>query len=178
MAEDDNTFHIGEFDEGMMVSLIPDLVSEIKAQSRLRDGEITLYISSPGGDGYMLKHIIELVEIAKRDGVVVRTVVPAMAYSAGSMLAVAGTPGERYIGKDAEHMVHYGYMQTGEATPTQTQRVGAWKNTGWKLVEAHYNKYCDIPDLSEHLKDDLFFVPARKCIKWKLADKYMNRLEL
>lgn len=174
----DNIFIVGDFDEGMETFLLT-LTEEIKNQTKFRDGRIDLYITSGGGNYFLLQHAVELLEAAKREGVVIRTMVPAAAYSAGSMLAVAGTPGERYIGRNADHLVHYGSIGgLEETTPLQTSRVGRWKNEGWKRVVKHYEKYCNIPDLETHLSDDMGFIPATTCIKWGLADKYMDKLTL
>ena len=173
----DNVFQVGDFDDGMLIGLIPDFTEQIEKQRDLQNGHIDLWITSNGGDWYMFRHLFELVEIAKREGVVVRTVVPAKAYSAGSMLAITGTPGHRYIGKGAEHLVHYGYISTGESTPMQTTRTGEWKDSAWKQIVKHYNDYCNIPDLTEHLKDDWFIIPAAKCKTWGLADQYVDKLE-
>ena len=174
----DNSFLITEFDESLLTVTVPSVTEEIYNQARYIDGRIDLWITSPGGDWDVLKHLVELVELAKRSGVVVRTIVPSKAYSAGSMLAVAGTKGERYIGKDGEHMVHYGYMATGESTPLETKRTSDWKNEGWKQIERHYKKYCNIPDLQEHMKNDWGFIKARKCLEYGMADHLMTQLEL
>lgn len=173
-----NTYIINEFDDGLQ-SLLPELTHEIRLQQQLQTGYIDLWITSPGGDWHVFKHILELVEIAKRSGVIVRTIVPSIAYSAGSMLAIVGSPGHRYIARDAEHLVHYGSVGvTEESTPLQSARANAWKNQSFKQVVKHYNTYANIPNIEHHISDDLFFIPANKCKQWKLADKYIEQLEL
>ncbi len=173
-----NTFIINEFDDGLQ-SLLPELTHEIKLQQQIKDGTIDLWITSPGGDWHVYKHILELVEIAKRSGVIVRTIVPSIAYSAGSMLAIVGSPGHRYISRGAEHLVHYGTVGIiEESTPLQSSRAAAWKSSSFKQVVKHYNIYANIPDIEKHISDDLFFIPASKCKQWKLADKYIDQLEL
>jgi len=175
---DDNVFFITEFDDQSEMDLIIPLTKEIQHQLKFKDGRIDLYITSVGGYGHLLEHCVELVEIAKTNGVVVRTIVPSMAFSAGSMLAVTGTPGERYIGRDAEHLIHYGQIMSFETTPQQVERYRKWKERQFKKNLDHYKKYCDIPDLDKEMMDDSFFVPANKAIQWKMADKYMNKLDL
>jgi ATP-dependent protease ClpP protease subunit len=173
-----NTLFIGDFDE-IQDELILELYEQIREQKRYKDGTIDLHITSQGGNWYTLRDMVELVEVAKARGIVVRTIVPSMAYSAGSMLAVAGTYGERYIGREADHLVHYGTVDgPPETTPLQSERVSLWKSKGFKSVVNHYKKYCDIPDIEEQIKDDLFFIPAVKCKKWGLADKFIDELEL
>ena len=118
-------------------------------------------------------HIIRLIEELKAMGVVVRTYVPQAAYSAASMIAITGT--ERYLGATAEHMIHYG-TQWGwqEKTPTQTDRESDHKKRWFGTLLAHYKKYANIPELDKKIEDDKFYVVAKDCLKWGLADKIMG----
>lgn len=175
---EDNMFFIGDFDDALENQILIPLTQEVAKQSKEKNGRIDLYINSVGGYVHLVSHIVELVEIAKSQGVVVRTIVPDMAFSAGSALAITGTPGERYIGRRAEHLIHYGQIMSFETTPEQIKRFTAWKDRKFKANLEHYKKYCDIPNLDQHILDDGFFVTARDCIKWKLADKYMDKLEI
>ena len=174
-----NVFILNDFDEGMESSIVLPLTLEVQKQSRERDGQIDLYVNSFGGYAHLVHHLIELVEIAKRNDVVVRTIVPSVAFSAGSMIAVAGTPGERYISKDAEHLIHYGRaMGSQEETPKQVERWSAYKARDFKKAITHYQKYAKVPNLDTEMMDDGWFIPAAKCIKYGLADKYIEKLEI
>lgn len=175
---DAHRFYIlGVFNTDMNKDIILPLTRKIDELTKTKDAIIELHINSPGGNGYVLWHIIELVELAKSRGITVRTIVPAYAYSAGSMLAITGTLGERYIGHAAEHCVHYGTVSGWyETTPLQVDRNAAWKKRWFAQLLAHYKKYSEIPDVADHIKDDSFFIPAKDCIKWGLADKLMDEL--
>lgn len=172
----DNVFFISDFDDALEGSVILPLTECIGKQSELKDGRIDLYINSVGGYLHLLRHMVELVEIAKSQGVTVRTIVPEMAFSAGSMLAITGTPGERYIGREAEHLIHYGQIMSFETTPEQIKRFTAFKERKMKSNLAHYKKYAEVPDIDNKMLDDGFFVPAPQAIRWGLADKYMDKL--
>lgn len=175
---EDNTFFIGDFDDSLEMDIIVPLTKEIKYQSKKADGQIDLWINSFGGYSHLVMHLIELVEIAKRDGIKVRTIVPNAAFSAGSMLAVTGSPGERYISKHADHLVHYGTIASFETTPEQIKRYQKWKERQFKYSITHYKKYCDIPNLEQGIQDDGWFIPAADCIRNKMADRYMDKLVL
>lgn len=175
---EENVFSINDFDDALEQQVIVPLTREIGKQAALKKGRIDLYINSCGGYLHLVNHMIELVEIAKREGVVVRTIVPDIAYSAGSMLAITGTLGERYVGRRAEHLVHYGQIMSFETTEEQVDRFTAHKKRMFKGNFDHYEKYCNIPDLSSKMLDDGYFVPAAKAIKFGMADKYMERLEI
>lgn len=176
-----NQFLIGsEFDSDLEHEIIIPLTVEIKKQAKKMESkrQIDIYINSFGGYGHLANHLIELVELAKRNGIVVRTIVTDSAFSAGSMLAIAGSPGERYIARTAFHLVHYGSITSFEATPLQAERYGKWKNAFFANNVKHYKKYADIPNLEDQIKDDGFFVTAAESIKWKMADHYTDKLEL
>lgn len=175
---EDNIFFIGDFDDNLENQVITPFIKAIEEQSDKNNGRIDLHINSTGGYLHLCMHFVELVEIAKANGVTVRTIVPNMAYSAGSMLAITGTPGERYIGKAAEHLVHYGQIVSFETTPEQIKRFTGWKNRTFANNLKHYQEYCDIPELDKKMLDEGFFVPAKQAIKWGLADKYMINLPL
>lgn len=174
---EDNVFFIGDFDDSLERDIIIPLTMAIREESTKADGLIELHINSMGGYGHLLFHMIELVELAKRNNVTVRTVVMDSAFSAGSMLAVAGTKGERYIARTASHLVHYGSIASFEQTPEQIERYRKWKTRFFANNVSHYKKYADIPNLEESIKDDGFFVTAAEAIKWSMADKYTDKLE-
>lgn len=171
-------FFIGDFDDSLENTIIIPLTTEIKKQAEYKHGQIDLVINSIGGYLHLVNHMIELVEIAKREGVKVRTIVPDIAYSAGSMLAITGTKGERYVGKRAEHLVHYGQIMSFETTEQQVDRFTAHKKRLFKANFEHYQKYCKIPNLSQQMLDDGYFVTAKDAIKYDMADKLMDRLVL
>lgn len=178
---DGNVFFLADFDDNMEATIVLPLIREIQKQRRLVDGRIDLYINSFGGYRHLVFQLISLVENAKRDGVVVRTIVPDIAYSAGSILAVTGTPGERYIEKTAEHLIHYGHTGGGgESTPEQVERVYSAKALGFKKILTHYKKFTNFPEgeIERLMSDDMAFIPATKCIKYGLADKYMDKFDI
>lgn len=174
---EDNVFYISDVDDALEALAVP-FTQEIEKQAKLKDGRIDLYINSVGGYLHVVNHFIELVEIAKKSGVVVRTIVPDIAYSAGSMLAITGTVGERYIGRRAEHLVHYGQIMSFETTEEQVDRFTAHKKRMFKGNFAHYEKYCNIPNLSQKMLDDGYFVTATEAKRYKMADKFMEDLTL
>ena len=174
---DDNVFLISDFDDPLEQIVIP-LTSAVREQSDKKNGHIDLWINSYGGMDHILMHLVELVELAKANGVIVRTIVPSVAFSAGSMLSITGTPGERYIAQHAHHLIHYGSVGSMESTPTQIERWSKWKDSLFKYTIKHYDTYSNVPDLRDKIADDGYFVNAKDCIKWGLADKFTNKFEL
>lgn len=173
------SFYIGDFDDEMERDLIVPLTVAIRQQVLLKDGRLDFFINSNGGYASVAFTVVELMELAKAEDVVIRTIVTSAAYSGGSIVAVAGTPGYRYIAKDAKHLAHYGWASTGgDSTPTQVVRNSGYKSDFFKQVLGHYNKYCEIPDLETNLADDNWWIPAAKAKKWRMADHYIDRMPL
>ena len=169
----------GEFNESI-IELLPQIQAIIDAQTKLKEGKIIFNINSNGGYNYILTSLINLIEKAKKEGVIVETVVQHMAYSCGSMLACSGTVGHRYISEYAEHLCHYARGSDYSATPTQIQRNADQFLRLQNNIKALYKKYCEptahkeyIEKFFENMKDDNFYIPAEECIKYGLADKIL-----
>jgi ATP-dependent protease ClpP protease subunit len=174
---EDNVFFIGDFDDQLEQIFVP-LAKEIKKQRNFKHGLIDLHVNSFGGYLHLVRGIVDLVELAKSKDITVRTIVSGVAYSAGSMLAITGTPGERYISREGEHLIHYGRSGSLDETPEQNERSYQAKRRSFKQILDHYNKYTNVPDLELEMLDDGFTVMARNAIKWGLADKYTDKLIL
>ena len=175
-----NVFFLADFDDNMESTIVLPLIREIQLQRRLAEPCIDLYINSFGGYKHLVFQLISLVETAKREGVIVRTIVPDIAYSAGSVLAIAGSEGERYIERGAEHLIHYGSTGSLESTPEQLERNTRQKHGNFKKILNHYRKYTNMEhdELDRLMNDDSAFIPANKCIKWGLADNYMEKFDI
>ena len=175
---DGNVFLIGDFDDSMESDIVLPLIRQIQHQAKLVEGRIDLYINSFGGYAHLAFQLISLVETAKREGIVVRTIIPDVAYSAGSLLAVTGTPGYRFMERKANHLVHYGTAGgSNESTPEQLERIFEEKRRHFKKMRQHYLDYTNIPadELDVLMNDDAAYLPAAKCVKWGMADAYMDK---
>lgn len=171
-------FILHEFNNELRDGIIIPLTEKIEELSKQKEAEIEIHINSHGGSAELCMHIIRLMELAKSREIIVRTLVMEVANSAGSFVAVAGTKGERYIARGAEQCVHYGSTSGWrESTPLQTERNSEYKKRWFAKTIAHYQKYCKIPNLQENIKDDSFFITSEDCIKWKMADKYLEEMK-
>ncbi|WP_410657851.1 ATP-dependent Clp protease proteolytic subunit [Amycolatopsis sp. lyj-112] len=173
-----STFYVlGEFDDDMRNGLVVPLTEKINELASQRDAVIDVWVSSTGGDAFLCMDLVQRFELAKSRGIIVRTIVTSHAYSAGSMLAVTGTPGERYIASSAEHLIHYG-TQWGYLvkSPREVERNAQHQTRWFETCVKHYERYAKVPKLRDHLRDDLFFVSADDAIAWKLADKELGEL--
>jgi ATP-dependent protease ClpP protease subunit len=67
----------------MRKDVVWNLEKHINELKDKKNATLTFYISSHGGDGYLLLDLVELFEQAKQHGIVIRTIVTSHAYSAG-----------------------------------------------------------------------------------------------
>lgn len=174
----DNVFIIGDIEDDIPEQLFLPLTEAVETQSNLKDGKIVMYVNSHGGYSHFAFHVVELMEIAKRNGVIVQTVVMDQACSAGSVISVAGTPGERYASPGARFLIHYGYAGTWASTPKNAERYNKEVYDHFGRVHDHYHYYCDIPDLEEHMADDNWFLDFKAAKKYKLFDKHIDKFEI
>lgn len=170
-------FILHNFNDKLRDGIVIPLTDKIEELSQKKDAIIDIYINSHGGDAELCLHIIALIELAKSRGITVRTIVTDVANSAGSLVAIAGTPGHRYIARTAEQCVHYG-SQYGwvETTPLQIERNTDHKKRHFQKLIGLYKKYSNIPNIEEKLKDDSYFLTAKECIQYGLSDKYLEKL--
>jgi ATP-dependent protease ClpP protease subunit len=178
--QDGNIFFITDFDDSMEQELILPLIRQIQYQKTLREGRIDLYVNSFGGYTHLAFQLIGLMEQAKREEITVRTIVGDAAFSCGSLVAVAGSEGHRYIERTAMHLAHYGTVGSIESTPEQAARVYEEKARHFKKMRQHYLNYTRIEpaELDRLMNDDQGYIPAAKCIKWGLADYYTDKFDI
>lgn len=167
----------GDFVEALRSSVVLPVHEYISSLTKLSDPRITVHVSSNGGLTMVCWDIIEALERAMRNGITVRTVVTSHAYSAGSMTAIVASEGERYIGRRATHVIHYGFSGAHWSTPLQVEREAAWARRHFKNVLEHYKAYADVPGIETLIEDDSLWYGARDCIKHGLADRYTDELD-
>ena len=177
---DKNIVYIcGEFDKSI-IELLPKINDIIATQKPLKEGKLIFRINSNGGYVYILNSLLNIVEQAKKDGIIVETIVDDRAYSCGSQLACSGTIGHRFMSEYAEHLCHYGSGGFRSHTPEQIERDADYLKRSFANIKARYKKYCEptaqkgmVAKLFEKMKDDSFFIPAKECIRYGLVDKIL-----
>ncbi len=177
----DNSFFINEFDESLD-ELFLEVIQQTDEQRLVMDaafpsrcgGQLHFYINSDGGDSSRALSLVALMERAKALGVTVKTFVLYGAYSSGSMVAVAGTSGHRFISHFGEHMLHYGNFNGGVSGPAESERHHQSAIKHFDVIKSVYERNCKIPDLDAKLKSGNYYIDPSTAIAWKLADGYLE----
>lgn len=159
----------GNFNRELSKSLVPELRNAVYSNVR----GIDINITSTGGYMYVADQIVDLMEVAKANGIIVATYVSSHAYSAASYVAVAGSPGHRYVSPTAEYLIHYGTAGAMFETPKQLRRVVEHNERHFQRLFDHYKKHCKIPNLRGKMEDDSFYFTAADALKWGVADEEM-----
>lgn len=176
-----NVFYIGEFDGEMEENILVPLITQTQKQADIKDGgRLDLYINSYGGVLEIVQHVLGIVEVAKAAGVQVRTIITGAAYSGGSMVAVAGTPGERYMNRNSFHLVHYGTSANAARNPLESERNHKVDQRFFNMMKKHYRDYAEIPEevLAENIESDMWHITYTEAKRWNLCDKPLDRLKI
>ena len=130
---------------------------------------VEVFINSPGGSTDVLKTFLDAFKHLKKNGVTVSTFVTGRAASAASMLAVAGSPGHRYISETASHYVHYGTVKSKSHNPVELKDEFEDSVRAFKFVEEHYYEFAsglDVKNAGEYFTAD-------ESVHWGLADEVL-----
>ena len=133
---------------------------------------IDIFIDSLGGSETALQNISTLLNIAKSRGAIIRTTVLSRAFSAGSLLAIQGTPGFRIMAHDARHMIHFGSIAITVKNPddiaVRAQQITEQK----RIIQQKYKTYTKIPDekLHQMMRCESGFLTAPECMEMGLCD--------
>lgn len=89
------------------------ITSQLLYLDNVGDGDISIYINSPGGDVYSGLEIYDTMQFINSD---VSTICAGMAASMASVLLCAGTEGKRYALPHSRVMIHQPMSGTGPHT--------------------------------------------------------------
>lgn len=140
-------------------------------ESENPDKAVSLYINSPGGSVTAGMAIYDTMQFIKPE---VHTIVMGQAASMGSLLAMAGTPGQRFILPNARHMIHQPLGgASGQATDVEIQarELLRWKSVLTDIYVTHTGR--DRDTLARDMERD-FFMTAAEAVDYGLADKVLT----
>jgi ATP-dependent Clp protease protease subunit len=141
-------------------------------ESENPDRAISFYINSPGGSVTAGMAIYDTMQFIRPD---IHTIVIGQAASMGSLLAMAGTAGQRFILPNARHMIHQPLGgASGQATDVEIQarELLRWKKVLTEIYIQHTGKTYE--QLAQDMERD-FFMTADEAIAYGLADKKLTQ---
>ena len=133
---------------------------------------IHFYINSPGGSVTAGMSIYDTMQFIQCP---VHTNVMGQAASMGSLLAMAGEKGHRYILPNARHMIHQPLGgASGQATDVEIQarELLRWKDVLTSIYATHTAKTYEV--LKADMERDNFMT-AEQAVAYGLADKVISK---
>ncbi len=137
---------------------------------------INFYINGPGGSVTAGMSIYDTMQFIKCP---IYTIVLGQAASMGSLLAMAGQQGNRYILPNARHMIHQPLGgASGQATDVEIQakELLRWKKVLTEIYVKHNSSGKKFSELQNDMERDNF-MSADEAVKYGLADKVIIKRE-
>ena len=135
------------------------------------DGDIRLYLNSPGGDAYAGLAIYDAMQYVKPD---VQTYCIGMAMSAAAMLLSGGAAGKRYVLPNAKVMIHQGSAGT-RGTPADIQiaarEILSLTRRYAEVIAKHSGH--DVEHVMRDIDRDRFLSPG-EAVEYGLADSVLD----
>lgn len=170
MLEDREVELVGEIDAGMVNSLIRQLRYLQKADE---NGEITLFINSPGGE---VSSGLALYDVMRAIKCPIRTVCLGMAASMGALLFMAGD--QRDMLPHSRVMVHDPLVPGGIggsalSVKSRADDLMRTREITAQIIAEHTGK--DLEEVYEVTAKDTFF-EAQAAVEFGLADRVIEEL--
>ena len=157
----------GEIHDGMA----SDIRAQINHLSSISKEDITLIIDSPGGS---VTAGLGIYDTMKTCGCDVSTVVIGIAASMGAILASSGTKGKRYIGRNAEFMIHQplgGVSGQASDIERSAKHIIKTKQKLNRVLAENTGK--DIETIANDCDRDCY-LGAEESIRYGLCDAYFD----
>ena len=132
------------------------------------DGDISLYVNSPGGSAYAGMAIYDTMQYVRCD---VRTICVGMGMSAAAMILCAGARGKRFALPNAKVMIHQGSAGF-RGTPTDidihAREVLGMTRRMAEIIARHSNR--DVEQVMRDIDRDRFMAPG-EAVEYGLIDE-------
>jgi len=167
----------GEIEEGSLQDLHEKLLLNTIAQ---QFQQITLIINSIGGECREGWSLIDLIELSKLQGIVIKTVTTGLTCSMGTVISASGSKGQRFATSNCSLMVHepsVGWMagninniadQTEHLVIEQQRMLNFWLT---------YSKYKTEKQLKKHLfkENRDVYLTTKQAIRHGIIDKVIGK---
>jgi ATP-dependent Clp protease, protease subunit len=135
------------------------------------DGDIRLYINSPGGDAYAGFAIYDAMQFVKPD---VQTYAVGMAMSAGALILAGGAAGKRFVLPNSKVMIHQGsggFSGTPADIQIAAREILSLTRRYAEIIARHSNR--DVEEVMRDIDRDRFLGPD-DAVAYGLADHVLT----
>ncbi|MDX6401966.1 MAG: ATP-dependent Clp protease, protease subunit [Gaiellaceae bacterium] len=138
------------------------------------DGDIRLYVNSPGGDSYAGFAIYDAMQFVKPD---VQTYAVGMAMSAGAMILAGGAAGKRFVLPNSKVMIHQGsggFRGTPADIQIAAKEILSLTRRYAEIIAKHAHR--DADEVMRDIDRDRFLGPD-DAVEYGLADRVLSTRE-
>jgi ATP-dependent Clp protease protease subunit len=165
---EDRIFMVNGVVETNMAS---NIVAQLLYLESEGDGDITMFVDSPGGSVTAGMSIIDTMNFVEPD---VTTVIVGQGASMGSLISTSGAKGKRFMLPNARHMIHQplgGF--SGQATDAEihVNELVRWKKVLTNIYVETTGHFFE--KLAADMERD-FFMTASESVDYGLADKVIT----
>jgi ATP-dependent Clp protease protease subunit len=135
------------------------------------EGDVSLYVNSPGGSAYAGMAIYDAMQHIKPD---VRTICFGMGMSAAAMIVAGGAPGKRFALPNAKLMIHQGsagYRGTPADIDIAVREVLSTTRRMAEILARHTGR--DVDRVLEDIDRDRFMTPE-EAVSYGLVDDVLR----
>jgi ATP-dependent Clp protease, protease subunit len=135
------------------------------------EGDVSLYVNSPGGSAYAGMAIYDAMQHIKPD---VRTICFGMGMSAAAMIVAGGAPGKRFALPNAKLMIHQGsagYRGTPADIDIAAREVLSTTRQMAEILARHTGR--DVDRVLEDIDRDRFMTPE-EAVSYGLVDDVLR----
>src|SRR5262249_59017316 len=134
------------------------------------DGDIRLYLNSPGGEAYAGMAMYDAMQYVKPD---VQTYCIGMAMSAAAMLLTGGAPGKRFVLPNSKVMIHQGsggFRGTPADIQIAAREILSLTRRYAEVIAHHSGREFD--EVMQDIDRDRFLAPE-EAVEYGLADSIL-----
>ena len=168
-------FLFDEITQDTCFSLLGDITNFVMSEHN-KGTPLNIVINSPGGDVSTMTTFLGLLNIAKLNGIPIRTYVLGTAASAASVIASQGD--ERFMSNISYHFVHFGTHVSVASKPSEIDKIYIQTKEYAKVMDDLYVQASEGKMtkqlLNEIQKDERGYLNAQSCLKYGLCDRIIE----
>lgn len=134
---------------------------------------LEVYLQTPGGEIPVAQSIMSLFKMARAKGTIIKTINLSKAASCGSLLAVSGTKGYRYMAEDAYNLIHYGARGGTSTRDGEAERMLQRNNETTNILKKIYldNTQLSLKEINKYFTfEGAGRLNAKACLEKGICD--------
>lgn len=161
----------GDIDDSIMEKVVPEMLQKIDELKNEKDPHLDIYIDSNGGFYNVTFSFLNVMNIARENGIHINSYIMSSAFSGASLIACYADT--RYMNKYGIIGIHYGTAHFIASTRLQSDRVIENVKEHFNTIEEVYleNSNISLEEIKEYMRDEQCQFNAETALKLGLIDE-------